>query len=91
MTVPPITRRFGTVDLVRTISRGLHRRNSTDAANTALKTMSFLDPNIRFFNRRDGVSLQPTGYLPSFVDSLVDKKLLELEFLYGAWEEQTAP
>ena len=35
------------------------------------------------FNCRNGQSLQPTGYLPSFVDSLVDKDLLDLEFLYG--------
>ena len=35
------------------------------------------------FNFRDGVSLRPTGYLPSFVDSLVEKGLLDLEFLYG--------
>ncbi|HUT08894.1 MAG TPA: ATPase, T2SS/T4P/T4SS family [Thermoguttaceae bacterium] len=35
------------------------------------------------FNYRDGVSLRPTGYLPSFVDSLVTKELLEMEFLYG--------
>jgi Flp pilus assembly CpaF family ATPase len=35
------------------------------------------------FNFRNGVSLRPTGYLPSFVDSLVAKGLLELEFLFG--------
>ncbi len=35
------------------------------------------------FNWRNGVSLQPTGYLPSFVDELVEKDLLEPEFLYG--------
>jgi pilus assembly protein CpaF len=35
------------------------------------------------FNFRNGTSLQPTGYLPSFVDSLIEKHLLELEFLYG--------
>jgi Flp pilus assembly CpaF family ATPase len=35
------------------------------------------------FNRRDGKLLRPTGYMPSFVDSLVEKNLLELEFLYG--------
>jgi pilus assembly protein CpaF len=38
------------------------------------------------FNRRDGKSLQPTGRLPSFIDSLVDNRLLQLEFLYGAGE-----
>jgi Flp pilus assembly CpaF family ATPase len=35
------------------------------------------------FNFRDGLSLRPTGYLPSFVDSLVEKGLLDIEFLYG--------
>ncbi len=35
------------------------------------------------FNRRDEVTLRPTGYMPSFADSLVEKNLLELEFLYG--------
>ena len=35
------------------------------------------------FNYRDGVTLRPTGYLPSFVDSLVEKELLDVEFLYG--------
>ena len=35
------------------------------------------------FNFRDGVLLRPTGYLPSFVDSLVEKELLNIEFLYG--------
>lgn len=35
------------------------------------------------FNSRNGVSLQPTGYLPSFVDQLVDKNLLDLGFLYS--------
>ena len=35
------------------------------------------------FNRRDGIALRPTGYMPSFADSLVEKNLLEMEFLYG--------
>ena len=35
------------------------------------------------FNFRNGVSLRPTGYLPSFIDSLVEKELLDMEFLYG--------
>jgi hypothetical protein len=39
------------------------------------------------FNARDGVSLQPTGYLPTFVHHLVDKNLLDLRFLYS--EERT--
>ena len=35
------------------------------------------------FNARNGVALQPTGYLPTFVDQLVDKNLLDLRFLYS--------
>jgi pilus assembly protein CpaF len=35
------------------------------------------------FNFRDGVSLQPTGYLPTFVEELIDSGLLDLEFLYA--------
>jgi Flp pilus assembly CpaF family ATPase len=35
------------------------------------------------FNFRNGVSLRASGYLPSFVDSLVEKGLLDIEFLYG--------
>ncbi len=42
------------------------------------------------FNYRDGALLRPTGYLPSFIDSLVDKELLDLEFLYGR-EGGTSP
>jgi len=37
------------------------------------------------FNRRDGKELRPTGHLPSFIDSLIEKELLEIEFLYGNW------
>jgi Flp pilus assembly CpaF family ATPase len=35
------------------------------------------------FNFRNGVALRPTGYLPSFIDSLMEKDLLDMEFLYG--------
>jgi len=35
------------------------------------------------FNRRNGDTLEPTGYLPSFIDSLIARQLLEAEFLYG--------
>lgn len=35
------------------------------------------------FNRRNGESLEPTGRLPTYIDSLIAKNLLELEFLYG--------
>jgi pilus assembly protein CpaF len=42
------------------------------------------------FNYRNGVSLRPTGYLPSFVDALVAKELLDVEFLYGR-DDDKAP
>jgi len=35
------------------------------------------------FNRRNGKSLEPTGYLPSFLEHLVAKQLLDARFLYG--------
>jgi pilus assembly protein CpaF len=44
------------------------------------------------FNYRNGVSLQPTGYLPTFVASLIEKRLLESRFLYGDTDTaSTAP
>ena len=42
------------------------------------------------FNYRNGVSLRPTGYMPSFIDSLVEKDLLDVEFLYGREAEEHA-
>ena len=41
------------------------------------------------FNSRDGISLKPTGFLPTFVDQLVDKNLLDLRFLYS--DERAEP
>jgi pilus assembly protein CpaF len=35
------------------------------------------------FSCREEVGLVPTGYMPSFIDQLVSRKLLKLEFLYG--------
>jgi pilus assembly protein CpaF len=35
------------------------------------------------FNLRGGDHLQPTGYLPTFIEPLMRKNLLQLEFLYG--------
>ncbi|VAX39757.1 Type II/IV secretion system ATP hydrolase TadA/VirB11/CpaF, TadA subfamily, partial [hydrothermal vent metagenome] len=35
-----------------------------------------------FRSENDG-PLQPTGYLPTFIDTLVERNLLNLEFLYG--------
>lgn len=45
---------------------------------------------VDLFNFRDGHSLRPTGYLPSFIEALIDRDLLRLEFLYGTWEREKA-
>ena len=43
---------------------------------------------IDIFNFRDGRQLLPTGYLPSFLDHLIAKDLLKLEFLYSEPDRQ---
>jgi pilus assembly protein CpaF len=56
---------------------------------TQISEVSGIDPDTHqltitdIYNYRDGMALHPTGYLPSFVESLIAKKLLELKFLYG--------
>ncbi|NQT14501.1 MAG: Flp pilus assembly complex ATPase component TadA [Planctomycetes bacterium] len=56
---------------------------------TQISEITRVDPDTRevivldIFNFRDGRTLRPTGYLPSFVDSLIEEHLLELKFLYG--------
>src|SRR5436190_2193720 len=56
---------------------------------TQVSEVSGIDPDTKqlivtdIYNYRDGQTLHPTGYLPSFVESLIQKKLLELRFLYG--------
>ena len=73
------------IDLVLHISRLPGGRRVV----TQISEVVRYDPEMKqivmndIFNFRDGLSLRPTGYLPSFVDSLIDKQLLELEFLYG--------
>jgi Flp pilus assembly CpaF family ATPase len=73
------------IDLVLHISRLSGGRRVV----TQISEVVRYDPEMKqivmndIFNFRDGLSLRPTGYLPSFVDSLIDKQLLELEFLYG--------
>jgi pilus assembly protein CpaF len=62
---------------------------------TQVSEVAGIDPDTQqliitdIYNYRDGKILHPTGYLPSFVESLILKKLLELKFLYGG--EQNAP
>jgi Flp pilus assembly CpaF family ATPase len=57
---------------------------------TQISEVSGIDPDTKqlivtdIYNYRDGQTLHPTGYLPSFVESLIQKKLLELKFLYGS-------
>ena len=61
---------------------------------TQVSEVTGLDPQSHdvivtdIFNFRDGKTLRPTGYLPSFLDDLMAKGLLELEFLYGRDEEE---
>lgn len=56
---------------------------------TQISEVSGIDPETNqliitdIYNYRDGIVLAPTGYLPSFIDSLIAKNLLQLEFLYG--------
>lgn len=56
---------------------------------TQVSELTRIDPDshevviLDIFNFRNGRSLLPTGYLPSFIESLTAKELLELEFLYG--------
>ncbi|MBI3860716.1 MAG: Flp pilus assembly complex ATPase component TadA [Planctomycetia bacterium] len=63
---------------------------------TQVSEVSGIDPETKqliitdIYNYRDGRTLHPTGYLPSFVESLIEKKLLELKFLYGG-EAPAAP
>ena len=42
------------------------------------------------YSFRDERHLRPTGYMPTFVDSLIDKDLLKLEFLYGEMGSQSS-
>ncbi len=76
------------VDLIVHISRLPGGRRKV----TQIAEVVGLDPDTNdvvladIFNFRDGQRLQPTGYLPSFIDSLVEKTLLDLGFLYAGWE-----
>lgn len=56
---------------------------------TQISEVSGIDPDTQqvvirdIFNYRDGQTLQPTGYLPTFVDELVRRNLLDVQFLYA--------
>lgn len=72
------------VDLIVHISRLPGGRRAV----TEISEVVGVDPETKdvvihdIFNFRNGRSLMPTGYLPTFVESLVAKELLDLEFLY---------
>lgn len=61
---------------------------------TQISEVSGIDPVTHqliitdIYNFREAKLLQPTGYLPSFVESLIAKNLLQLEFLYGENADQ---
>ena len=80
------------IDIVVQISRlPGGRRAVTQISEVAgydaeMKQLTILD----IYNLRDGHSLRPTGYMPTFIDSLIEKDLLKLEFLYGEHVEQPA-
>ncbi len=90
--MPAIHRQIeSAIDLVVHISR----LPGGKRAITQVSEVNGIDPEndcvrVRdIFNLRDGsVTLQPTGYLPSFVDGLVSRNLLDPRFLF---ERQAAP
>ncbi len=61
-------------------------------AVTQISEVSGFDPDrseliiTDIYNLRDGHVLHPTGYMPTFVDELIEQDLLKLEFLYGDWD-----
>ncbi len=77
------------VDLIVHISRLPGGRRAV----TEISEVVGVDPDTKdviihdIFNFRNERSLMPTGYLPTFVESLVAKNLLDLEFLYEQAEE----
>ena len=61
---------------------------------TQISELTGIDPDTKRANttdiynfRQSTDTLRPTGYLPSFIDSLVEKKLIELDFLYENYGE----
>jgi hypothetical protein len=73
------------IDIIVHIARQAGGRRTV----TQISEVFGIDPQTQqvvirdIFNFRDGLTLQPTGYLPTFVDELVRKNLLDVEFLYA--------
>jgi len=63
---------------------------------TQVSEISGIDPDTKqlivtdIYNYRDGQTLHPTVTCRQFVESLIQKKLLELRFLYGGEAEPSA-
>jgi Flp pilus assembly CpaF family ATPase len=76
---------FSALDLIVHIDRmpGGRRKVTQISEATAIEPETNRATVTDIFNFRDGVSLQPTGYLPTFIDELIDNGLLDLEFLYA--------
>ncbi len=76
---------FSALDLIVHIDRMPGGRRVV----TQISEVTAIDPETNratvtdIFNFRDGASLAPTGYLPTFIDELIDNGLLDLEFLYA--------
>ena len=55
---------------------------------TQISELTGIDPDSNrtnvtdIYNLRDGAGLRPTGYLPSFIGHLIEKDLLDLDFLH---------
>jgi pilus assembly protein CpaF len=82
------------VDIIVHISRTSGGKRSL----TQIAEVAGVDPadgrvRIRdIFNLRGGTdSLQPTGYLPTFVEHLVGKNLLDPKFLYARQQKPLPP
>jgi len=83
------------VSLHRQIASAIHlivhidRQPNGKRLVTQIAEVNGLDPDTNevvitdIFNRRNGRTLEPTGYLPGFLDHLVAKQLLDAKFLYG--------
>jgi hypothetical protein len=82
------------VDIVVHISR----TSGGKRAVTQISEVAGVDPSdgrvrIRdIFNLRGGTdALQPTGYLPTFIEELVSKNLIDPRFLYARQQQSMPP
>ncbi|MGH7201473.1 MAG: ATPase, T2SS/T4P/T4SS family, partial [Planctomycetaceae bacterium] len=70
----------------------IDRLSGGERAVTQVSEVAGFDPErgelviTDIYNHRNGQELLPTGYMPSFVDDLIEKDLLRLEFFYGDTE-----